>query len=53
MQAAEIPEIEQFNNKFNRREKIWSNLESFREQKTKWYNDNFKKMDAEAIVKTV
>ena len=53
MQGAEIPEIELFNTKFNRREKIWSNLESFREQKTKWYNDNFKKMDAEAIVKTV
>ena len=51
--AADIPEIEKFNVKFNRREKIWSNLDTFREQKTKWYNDNFKKMDAEAIVKTV
>lgn len=32
---------------------IWSNWDSFLSQKQKWFNNNFKEIDAEALVKQV
>jgi hypothetical protein len=51
--AAVIPQIEQFQAKFQRREKIWKNWDAFQKLKSDWYMGNFKAQDAENIVKTV
>jgi hypothetical protein len=39
--------------KYARREKIWQSWDNFLKQKNTWYTENFRTMDAEAIVKIV
>lgn len=50
---ADIPQIDQFQTNFARREKIWKNWDTFQTQKKNWYLGNFKDQDAEEIVKIV
>jgi dynein heavy chain len=51
--STSIPEIEQFNEEFTMRHTIWNIRDSFGTNTQKWYNDNFKDLDAEAIVEEV
>ncbi len=50
---ADVPEIEQFQTKFRKRNTIWTNLQTFQELKKTWWTANFRELDAEQIVKTV
>lgn len=52
-EVIEIPEVEQFRAKFEKRQKIWKNWDDFQNLKNKWYNGNFKEQPAEDIVKQV
>jgi hypothetical protein len=51
--AAEVPQIEQFQLRFKKRQTIWNNWDTFTSHKKTWYLNNFREQDAEAIVKTV
>jgi hypothetical protein len=51
--TSNIPEIDQFNEEFTMRHTIWNIRETFGNNSQKWYNDNFRDLDAEAIVEEV
>lgn len=53
MQKSEIPEIRTFEETFKIRHDIWHIRQTFLEQEQRWYRDNFREQDAQAIVTTV
>ena len=48
-----IPEIEEFENKFGMRHRLWQIRQTFGEQQKRWYHENFREQDAQEIVNTV
>ena len=50
---AEIPEVEMFETRFEKRFRLWNNRSTFDEKHDKWYHDLFLEQDAEQIVKDV
>lgn len=53
LQKNDIAEIQQFEETYNLRHQIWHIRQSFGEQEQRWYRDNFREQDAQAIVSTV
>ena len=51
--AAEIPELEAFDTRYEKRSQLWNNRANFTDQHKKWYLEPFEEQDAEAIVKQV
>jgi hypothetical protein len=51
--ATPIPEVEQFENKFGVRNRIWKIRSEFAEMQRTWYHDPFREKDAQLIVNTV
>jgi len=49
----EIPEVEVFDQRYERRYKLWNNRHNFSEAQKRWYDDNFEEQDAIKIVKDV
>lgn len=45
-----IPEIDDFEDKYNVRYQLWHIRQTFGEQEQRWYRDNFREQDASAIV---
>jgi len=41
-----IPEIEEFENKFGMRHRLWQIRQTFGEQQKRWYHENFREQDA-------
>jgi hypothetical protein len=50
---ADIPQIEEFNRRFGKRDKLWRNRQDFKTKKTKWYLEEFLQQDAETTVKEI
>jgi len=50
---AEIEEVKLFDDRYEKRFRLWKNRDTFHEQHRVWYLDNFEEQDAEKIVKTV
>lgn len=53
IEKAEFPEMAEFEETFTIRHTIWNIRQTFGEQEQKWYRDNFREQDAQAIVATV
>mmetsp|Transcript_17277 Transcript_17277/g.12260 ORF Transcript_17277/g.12260 Transcript_17277/m.12260 type:complete len:303 (+) Transcript_17277:50-958(+) len=49
----EIPEVDEFRNRFATRNTLWQNRQDFEQKKKGWYQNNFKDHDADEIVKVV
>ena len=48
-----VPEVEIFEARFERRNKLWTNRDSFNKEHEKWYSDNFREQNAVEIVKRI
>jgi dynein heavy chain len=48
-----IPQIAEYEKKFNKRDLLWRSRENFRNKHTQWYYEDFLKQDSEVIVKEV
>jgi hypothetical protein len=51
--ATPIPEVEQFENKFGVRHRLWQIRHQFGDMQKRWYHENFREQDAQQIVNTV
>ena len=38
----QIPEVEIFEQRFEKRNKLWTNRDNFNKEHTKWYTENFR-----------
>ena len=45
-----MKEVDDFNNKYDVRHKLWKNRENFNDLQKHWYNDNFLELNAVEIV---
>ena len=53
LEITDIPEIDQFEVKFNFRHRLWTIRHVFADQKKHWYRDNFREQNAAEICQTV
>jgi dynein heavy chain len=51
--APAVPEVEEFERKYALRHRLWEIRQTFGEQQRRWYGENFRDQDAQAIVTTV